>query len=278
MIDRLVGLSENLVPAIRIRLSKHRLIAYFSCVAIVAATIWITVVALGSGTFYFWNWTSGSWEAIGSVGLLFGGVGVFLQIWENRSARRVEVGPYIRVDIGAPEVEQATEFHPPETYFKREGVKIDLDPEAEQQEKINVSAWFSNYQTHPLGFAATITARFFLQIYNPADDSLSFDVLPDIQIPYMEHCKPVEVELLSFPVTWTLRVQLAYLAYRDIYDKEHHTTVGLGDNSNVVHGRLVFLYSEALGPASMPTAYRKYSSFADIDLSPEFFSSISGTG
>ncbi len=125
-----------------------------------------------------------------------------------------------------------------------------------------------------MGFAATITARFFFQVYDQADDSLTFGVLPDVQIAYIEHGKPVEVELLRFPAAWTLRGQLAYLAYRDLYDKEHHSTVGLGDNSNVVHGRLVFVYSEALGPASMPTAYRKFSSFADIDLSPDLLNLI----
>lgn len=141
MIDRLAEVRRNLVPALRTKLSKHWLTVYFILVAIVAAANWVAVSALGTGTYKFWTWTSGSWEAIGSVGLLFGIFGVFLQMEENRRARRVEVGPYIRVDIGAPVLEQATEFHPPKPYSTREGVEIDLDPGAEQ-EKISVSAWF----------------------------------------------------------------------------------------------------------------------------------------
>ena len=69
------------------------------------------------GTFKFWNWSAESWSAVGAFSVLLGIGGVLLQVDDNRKRHRIEVGPYVRVDVVATNVPSTQQFDPPKPYY-----------------------------------------------------------------------------------------------------------------------------------------------------------------
>ena len=254
------------------------LVRYAVIVTISSLILWVAIVEMGPGTYRFWLWTPESWIAIGTGALPFGFIGAYIQIEEGRRRRRVELSPYIRVDIGSNNRAHATHFNKPTSYFTRKETCVDLAPDRAGYEKVNVSAWFRNYQVHALGFAVTIRARFLIQIYDPVEEIHTISILPPVEIAYLENGYTVEAELIRAPENWSFSVEVIEVAYRDIYDREHQYSVGLGNNSNVIHGRLLFFHNPEEGNVSLPVSYHKDSSDFEGNVDHVLLTNVDGQG
>ena len=109
-----------------------------------------------------------AWAMVGTgVVAAIGLAGVYLSVREGRKQQRIQSGPFIRVDIG-PTSDTISNFETPAAHFiNREFVQdIALDTAADQadDQKVSVSAWATNYQTHPLGLAYGVSLRFIYEI------------------------------------------------------------------------------------------------------------------
>jgi hypothetical protein len=159
---------------------------------------------------------------------------VIAALRKTTEQQRIESGPYVRVDIGSTDV--ATEdFKPFEAYYRSDSQCSDMAPELGEAEKVTLSAWFRNYQRHPLGMALAVEASFLIE----AD--FSGPILNQVRIAYLEVDKPVLVDVIKVPRPERARVTLLALTFLDFYDHRHEHQLG-EKSSNALHGRLTCIY------------------------------------
>ena len=215
-----------------------------------AIETWALIVLYGQGTFKFWEWTAQSWQAIGTFAALTGVIGIFFQVRQNTVRQRKETGPYVRVDIGPTVEDTTTPFTRPGAYIVLARDYIDVADDDKAAAKVSISAWFSNYQTHPLGMCFSLSAEFTYEAQAPSGETTVG--LGRWEIAYLEHGKPVQLELVRVPKDWSISVDLSALRYQDF-----HGTQQLYDEyfSTGIHGRLKCFYVPQDGFESIPLAF-----------------------
>ncbi|HEX5369940.1 MAG TPA: hypothetical protein VFY10_11045 [Dehalococcoidia bacterium] len=142
--------------------------------------------------------------------------------------QRLESGPYVRVDIGTTEA--GADFAPPETYFHRKDVYSDVL--TNDGEVVMLTAWFRNYQEHPLGMALGVAAVFLIEVEGRDP------VLNDVYIAYVERDKPVAVDIVRVSRSSRVTVTLLSVSYVDFYDSRYEHTYG-EKGENGLHGRMI---------------------------------------
>lgn len=143
---------------------------------------------------------------------------------------RADRSPYVRVDVVPTAPHRLPEFRPGTPYYHRTDSVSDF---AETDEPaVRVSAWFRNYQSHPLGFAIGVTAVFVLERLDDASGDIA---LTEVSVPFLECLKPVKVDLFQFPLAWRTRASLARLNYTDLRKRSYERA--LDGDDEVMHGR-----------------------------------------
>jgi hypothetical protein len=167
--------------------------------------------------------------AVTGFGLYF----VVTSLRRSSEQQRTEAGPYVRIDVGANAVE--TDFSPPNVYYRNELHSIDLAPEVGDKEAVTLCAWLRNYQSHPLGMAIAVTASFLIEVDGAEP------VLNDVRIAYLEHEKPVEVDLVRIRRDATAHATLIKLSFLDFYSHRYEHEYR-GKSTNALLGRLQCTY------------------------------------
>ena len=188
------------------------------------------------------------------AGIFVAGLGIFC-IWrtvsETRKEQRTQAGPYVRVDIGVADVIDG-DFNPPTPHYTNLSNILDLDKDTPDCEKVIISAWLTNYQAHPLGFALGVKLAFFVYLATQEQ----FEEY-NARVAYLEFGKPVRVDLVKTrPVTDTdegVVVGVVRLTYHDIYDQRLEHQEGL-QGTNALHGRLTCVV-DSNGVLSQPEAW-----------------------
>ena len=164
---------------------------------------------------------------------------VVLSLNQSTRQQRIEEGPYVRIDIGLSEGIEDQRTVP--VYYEDSSQVLDLrwnrdDPGLE------ISAWFRNYQKHPLGFALGVTGTFIVEVPagDEADESSAHVI--DVEIPYLEFGKCVKVHLASLPSSRESAALLSSLSFYDLYDHRHQHIYGQR-STNALHGRLYWLHT-----------------------------------
>ena len=229
------------------------LTAYFVVSTIALAFVtWALIVLYGQGTFSVWEWTAQSWQAVGTFAALTGVIGILIQVRQNAERQRKETGPYVRVDIGPTVGNTATPFIKPEAYIVLARDHIDVAGGGSRPPHVSISAWFRNYQSHPLGMCFTVRAEFHYSALThsgfPVIGSGTWDIA------YLEYDKPVQIELFRLPKNWSILVELYSLRYQDFYGVRQLFSE---DYSTGIHGRLRCSYAPQDGFESLPMALPK---------------------
>ncbi len=185
-------------------------------------------------------WSTLDAALVAAVGL----GGVYFALRQGRAQQIIQPGPYVRIDVGP---KGGTEdFTPPSPHFTNSEGVMDLAPEKSDEEKVSFWAWASNYQNHRLGFALAVSAIFLVEVRKPqtaSGDSEPIADYLDLQVPYLEYGKIVEVELLRLPRDWEASLSLVSLSFYDLYDQRHDHRFG-ERSANALHGRLFCDYRE----------------------------------
>ena len=132
----------------------------------------------------------------------------------------------------------------PEPYYKDLSQFVDLGRN-DEGDHIEIYAWFRNYQVSPLGFALGVQATFVLKL---ADEEVPRRL--DVEIPYVEQDKCVELLLVSVPPAIDCTVMLVRLGFQDLHDDRHRHVYG-ETGTNALHGRLLWVRSAGM-EASTP--------------------------
>ena len=253
-----------MVPAVRWARTKgghnalkrtiaDNLIAYYVVSTIVLAiVIWALIVYYGQGTFRFWEWTVQSWQSVGTFAALTGVIGIFFQVGQNAERQRKETGPYVRVDIGPTFGDTVTPFTRPEAHMVLTTDHIDVAGDGSATPHVSISAWLRNFQNHPLGMCFTVHAEFHYSACAPSGKPVIGRGIWDIA--YLEHDKPVQIELLRLPKDWSILVELFSLKYQDFNGVQQSYSE---DHSTGIHGRLRCSYDPQDGIESIPIALPK---------------------
>ena len=227
--------------------------AYYLVFTIVLAIqTWVLIVLYGEGTFRIWEWTAQSWQAVGTFAALIGVIGIFFQIRQNAERQRKETGPYVRVDIGPTVGDTATPFTKPGAYIVLDSDYIDIADSSSATPHASISAWLRNYQTHPLGMCFTLHIEFHYSALTPSGSPVIGRGTWDIA--YLEHNKPVQIELFRLPKNWSMLVELFSLKYQDFYGVQQLFNE---DFSTGIHGRIRCSYDPQDGFESIPIAFPK---------------------
>lgn len=168
---------------------------------------------------------------VGGLGLLATIVGlrfVVQSLDQSAEQQRIEAGPYVRVDIGSLDLPMS-DFSPPGHHYRSEDQVLNLESTASSS--IMLSAWFRNLQSHPLGTAYGVHATFIVE-----GDEFEPGVT-EVAIPYLEHGKPVLVDIVRCTISQNPSVLLSELRFYDFYDRQHHHQFG-SSGTNALHGRL----------------------------------------
>lgn len=186
------------------------------------------------------------WEAVGALAQVSAGVAAAAtlallaaalpDIERNAQDSKVERGPYVRVDVLPARDALVTDMQSRRAYYieKRRAMR----PASPGPGTVGIAAWFDNYQPNPLGFALRLRATFLMQ-YDLADGRGDIEEALSLDVPYLEHGKPVKVELCWFPSTWNVRVDLYSLAFTDLFGNE--VEIARDDEkvaAHALHGRL----------------------------------------
>ena len=233
-------------------LRKNLLAYYVVFIVALAIVIWVLIVYRGEGTFRLWEWTAQSWQAVGTFAALTSVIGIFVQVLQNAERQRKETGPYVRVDIGPTVGNTATPFTKPEAYIVLAADFIDVTDGGSANPHVSVSAWLRNYQSHPLGTCFTVRAEFHFRASTPAGEPVIGSGTWDMA--YLEHGKPIQVELFRLPRNWSILVELFSLRYEDFYGVQQLYSE---DYSMGIHGRLKCSYDPQRGFESLPIAFPK---------------------
>ena len=233
------------------RAIAENLLAYYVVSTILLALIvWALIVVFGKGTFAFWDWTAQSWQAVGTLAALTGVIGIFYQVVQNSERQRKETGPYVRVDIGPTVGNTATPFPRPVAYIVLAGDYIDVADGVSAVPHVSVSTWLRNYQVHPLGMCFTLQAEFHYTAFDPVGNPFIGGGIWEIA--YLEHDKPVQIELFRLPQNWSILVELFSLRYQDFHGAKQSFSLYF---STGIHGRLRCIYDPQVGFESLPIAF-----------------------
>lgn len=171
-------------------------------------------------------------QAIGVLVAIVGLGGVILSLHDNRVQQRTQNGPYIRVDIG-PSAGIADRKDVKDEYYEDSSQLVNLT--GDHEHSVEISSWFRNFQSSPLGFALGVRATFLFE----ADHAERIDV----EIPYLEFGKTVRVGLARIPAEGDITATLVSLTFFDLYDHKHIHVYGQ-KSTNAIHGRLVWVRGE----------------------------------
>lgn len=194
---------------------------------------------------------AGSIAAIGLVGLWF----VRQQIRQGRQQSRVEVGPYLRVDL-APDVVGGT-WQPPEADERYTFTYADFNPgEPEPRspldewpsldEPIDVWLWMSNHQRHPGGVAHNVEVLVELVIPQHSDVERPVQIEFRVQVHYIEPGRQIRYRIARVPreIPYA-RGRVMSLRYSDMYGNAmafaHGSTNFEWSAPFLVNGRSVLL-------------------------------------
>lgn len=155
---------------------------------------------------------------------------------DELEARRLEFLPYIRVDVVPSNLELASDMQLDSPYFTDSTQVLDLTRGGDSADARAMSAYFRNYQPHPLGMAAVPRATFLVEF--ASDDEPDGYEFVDVQLPYVEHGKPVLVDVCSFPASWEVTSSCVGVSYVDLLGNQLLRTTDTGPGE-VWHGRHV---------------------------------------
>jgi hypothetical protein len=180
------------------------------------------------------DWVDYASLAVSAFTLLvtFGGLWfVISSLRQAAQQQRVEAGPYVRVDLGSADLHMP-DFHAPPVYYTDQTQALHLEREGSDENLVTLSAWFRNYQTHPLGMAFGVVAQILVE-------RIGFDpVISEVRIPYLERDKAVLIHVARVNHASTPRITLLSLSFLDFYDRRHEHQYG-EKGTNALHGRLV---------------------------------------
>lgn len=183
------------------------------------------------------------WSTLAAAVIAFLGLGgVIFALQRSRRQQRIEVGPYIRVDVG-PTSGVTSDFEAPKPYFVGDAEVSDLAPHVGNDQKVILAAWLTNYQPNPLGIAFRVASFFILEARVPGAQAPIYRYVI-VRVAYVEHGKPVKIELFKIPADWTATLWLNKLAFSDFYDEYHEHSEGR--NENALHGRLTCTYDDGV--------------------------------
>lgn len=189
----------------------------------------------GIDPFSFSAESVGAWATVALVTVAI--VGFYFTIAGLRAGRRrerVEVDPYIRVDLsppgGTPDYTAPMEFPYTDITAHVDGVPS-AAWDAGEQGKV-IAAWFRNQQTHPLGFALGVAAQVSTEVRNLEGDVTEFLHKPAIS--YIEPGRGVRIDLVRFPPECSARSMIRSIEYRSLYY----------DASTTKHGRWECRYED----------------------------------
>lgn len=148
--------------------------------------------------------------------------GTLLVLAHQRSRQRLEVEAYIRVDIGP--LEGTTDFPPPKNEVHAETKHVTRMGGATEQDPV-ISVWFTNRQTHHLGFALGFGAEIVTEFRSP--EGKTYKLVQSPRLAYIEPEKIVRVDLVRFPADWRAESRFNGSEHRSIY----------GDARPARHGR-----------------------------------------
>lgn len=152
---------------------------------------------------------------------------------DELESRRLEFLPYVRVDLVPSSLVLAADIRLAPPYFTDSGQVLELADGA-PGERRSISAYFRNYQPHPLGIAAIPRATFLVESVN--EDGTNDFAYVDVQLPYLETGKPVLVNVCSFPLQWWVTVTCIGVRYVDLLGNVLSRTIDTGPGE-VWHGR-----------------------------------------
>ena len=148
--------------------------------------------------------------------------------------QRIEAGPYVRVDIGSLDADML-DFHRPEVRYRDSMQATSFAQANSGSDVITISAWFRNYQTHPLGMALGISAVFLIETL------VAQPLIHEVRIAYLEQDKAVLVDIARIDRAQDITVRLLSLSFLDFYDQRHEHQLG-AKGTNALHGRLSAAY------------------------------------
>ena len=215
--------------------------------------IWVIAWSIPTAT---WIDQLQAWGTVAGVLVALIGIGaIYSTVQETRKQQRTQAMPYVRVDLGVSG-KTGSDFQPPPVHYTNTSIVVDLDASIPNHDKVIISAWLSNYQTHPLGFAVAVTLKVQVSVFS-ATDGYSFSGA-DAKVAYLEHGKPVRIDLIKAKKPTNSRdaifVEVVRLEYSDFYD-EAIVHVRATKGTNALHGRLeLFVTSEKVSnlPQSWP--------------------------
>ena len=182
-----------------------------------------------------------AWSTLAAAVFAVSGLGgVIWTLRRGRRQQRVQSGPYVRVDVG-PTTAATSDFEAPKNpHFVSSDDVVDLAPDLDDDQKVSLSAWLTNYQPHPLGTAFRVAAFFVIEV-RPHASLVPVYQYSIVRVAYVEHKKPVKIELFRVPGNSTAVLWLSRLAFSDFYDEyyKHYE----GKNENALHGRLTCTYA-----------------------------------
>jgi hypothetical protein len=152
---------------------------------------------------------------------------------DELESRRLEFLPYVRVDLVPSSLGLASDIRLAQPYFIDSGQVLELI-DGTLSDRRTISAYFRNYQPHPLGMAAIPRATFLVEFVSE-DGTDDFEYV-DVQLPYLETGKPVLVNVCSFPVPWLVTVTCIGVRYVDLLGNVLSRTIDTGPGE-VWHGR-----------------------------------------
>ncbi len=154
---------------------------------------------------------------------------------DELEARRLEFLPYVRVDLVPSNLKLAGDIRLTDPYFVDSGQVLEL-VDGKTSDRRTISAYFQNYQLHPLGIAAVPRATFLVEFTR--DDEVDGFEYVDVQLPYLEAGKPVLVDVCSFPAAWQVTSTCVGVSYVDLLGSRLSRTTDTGPGE-VWHGRHV---------------------------------------
>ena len=197
-----------------------------------------------------------AWGTIAGIAVaVLGFIAIYITLRETRKQQRTQAGPYVRIDLGVAE-ESVDDFEPPKVHYADTSNVVDLDEATPSSEKVTISAWLRNYQSHPLGFALGVNLNLFLYASSSRNGDRSQDVT--VEIAYLEYGKPVRVDLIKANVPSgpdeSIVVSVVEVRYYDFYD-QLNVHVFEQEGTNGLHGRLSCVITQDR-VSSVPQSWR----------------------
>ncbi len=248
--SRILGEAKSRINTMKRAIAENIAAYYAVSIILLALAVGALIVLHGKGTIAFWYWTAQSWQAVGTVAALTGVIGIFYQVAQNSKRQRKETGPYVRVDIGPTVGNAASPFPRPAAYIMLARDYIDVAGGGSAVPDVSVSAWLRNYQVHPLGMCFTLQAEFHYTAFDPAGNPFIGGGIWEVA--YLEHDKPVQIELFRLPKNWSILVELFSLRYQDFHGAKQSFSPYF---STGIHGRLRCTYDPQDGFESLPIAF-----------------------